>query len=218
MADKSIQKSDWKEAFVNSGLMFLYMMVFSVLGFVFMFSQGISDWLQLLIGLCFSVPTIMLYFYQGTQEGKREFKKLNGNRLESAKKTGAIVPNVFKGLLYVLPYLSLTLFVSGVAWISDSQTLKFIVLVVFMPAAILGQSFGIITFPHQETLNPGTVDEVTAIVGTTSGSMCFTVVCVFAVLSALVFWIAYVREINKSKEQFVSFVTEITINDKFRNQ
>lgn len=218
MTDKSIHRSDLKEAFVNSGFMFLYMMIFSVLGFVFMFLQGISDWIQLLIGLCFSLPILMLYFYQGSQEGSREFKKLNGNRLADAKKTGAITPNIFKGLLYVLPYLISTLIFAGLAWITDLQPLKFVVLVIFMPAAILGQAFGIITFPRQVTVNPGTVDETTKMVGATSGPMCFTVVCVFALLSALAFWIAYIRKINESKEQFVSFVTEITVNDKFRNQ
>ena len=68
MSKKSLHRSDCAESFVNSGFMFLYMLIFSVLGFFFMFGN-LNPWIELFIGIAFTVPIMILYFHAGGEEG-----------------------------------------------------------------------------------------------------------------------------------------------------
>ena len=107
MFNKNVHRSDFKEAIINSLMMFLFMIVFSIIGVFFIFTRIGGLW-DLLIGVAFTVPLMYIYFYTGGQEGKREFKKLNGVSVEKAKEGGVRVPSIFKGLLYVAPYAAIT--------------------------------------------------------------------------------------------------------------
>ena len=217
MSKKSLHRSDCAESFVNSGFMFLYMLIFSVLGFFFMFGN-LNPWIELFIGIAFTVPIMILYFHAGGEEGAREFKRLNAITGEQAKTGCKKAPNPFKGIIYVLPYLLLSLLMSALCWAVDNQIFKVFLLVVFMPAAILGQATGLIVYPQEVVYDKGLETEYTVIEGTTSGLNVFIVVAVFAIIACMVFMIAYIRKIRQSKDTFNSFMTEIVMNDKFRNK
>lgn len=219
MIDKSMNRTDWQEAFVNSGFMFLFMLIFSILGIIFIYVDKVYDWVQLLIGLGFSVPIMMIYYYNGSKSGAREFKRMNGSKLEDARRSGAFTPNLCKGLMYVLPYAGFSLLVAALSWAVNNQAFKMIVLFIFMPATVIGQSLGLIDFPRSVVHDSGLETEYVEIVGDmTSGAMVFTVVTAFVLVACLVYWIAYIRKIAQSKSQFSSFVTEIAENEKFRRK
>lgn len=215
MLNKSIHRSDFAESLINSGYLFLFMLVFSVIGVFFMFAN-MDDWLEFIIGMAFTIPIMMIYFYTGGQEGTREFKKLNGFSVDRAKSGGVIVPNVFKGLLYVVPYALVSIVFAALCWLIDNQVLKVLLLIVFMPAAMLGQSAGLIDYPHEVVYDKGLETEYKVLEGTTSGANVFIVILVFVLVACIIFWIAYIIKINKSKSSFNSFLTEIVDNDKFR--
>ena len=217
MSKKSIHRSDFAETMVNSGFMFLYMLIFSVLGVFFMFG-GLNPWIELFIGLAFAVPVMIIYFYLGGQEGAREFKRLNGISADSAKLGAVKVPNIAKGLLYVLPYAVFSLLIAAVCWIADNQVFKVILLMIFMPAAILGQATGVIVYPREVVYDKGLETEYTVIEGATSGLSVFAVIAVFVVISCAVFLAAYARKIRQSRDTFNSFMSEIVMNEKFRNR
>ena len=69
MFNKNVHRSDFKEAIINSLMMFLFMIVFSIIGVFFIFTK-IGGLLDLLIGVAFTVPLMYIYFYTGGQEGK----------------------------------------------------------------------------------------------------------------------------------------------------
>ena len=117
-----------------------------------------------------------------------------------------------------MPYLLLSLLMSALCWAVDNQIFKVFLLVVFMPAAILGQATGLIVYPQEVVYDKGLETEYTVIEGTTSGLNVFIVVAVFAIIACMVFMIAYIRKIRQSKDTFNSFMTEIVMNDKFRNK
>lgn len=215
MSNKSIHRSDLAESLINSGCFFLFMLVFSVIGVFFMFAD-MDDWLEFIIGIAFTVPIMMVYFYTGGQEGMREFKKLNGFSIDKAKRGGVIVPNVFKGFLYVVPYALVSLVFAALCWAIDSQVLKVLLLIVFMPAAMIGQSAGLIEYPREIVYDKGLETEYTVLEGATSGANVFIVILLFVLTACIVFWIAYIIKIRKSKNSFNSFLTEIVDNDKFR--
>lgn len=217
MSNKSIHRSDFAEAMINSGFMFLFMFIFSIIGVFFMFAQ-MNPLLEFFIGLAFSVPVMMIYFYTGGQEGAREFKKLNGFSVERAKKGGVLIPNIFKGLLYVLPYSVISVAAAGLCWITDNQIVKIIMLIIFMPASMFGQAMGLIDYPHEVIYDKGLETEYKVIEGATLGSGVFIVITVFVIISCLIFWAAYVRKIRQSKNSFNSFMTEIVDNEKFKRQ
>lgn len=217
MSKKSIHRSDFAETMVNSGFMFLYMLIFSVLGVFFMFG-GLNPWIELFIGLAFAVPVMIIYFYLGGQEGAREFKRLNGISADSAKSGAVKVPNIAKGLLYVLPYAVFSLLIAAVCWIADNQVFKVILLMIFMPAAILGQATGVIVYPREVVYDKGLETEYTVIEGATSGLSVFAVIAVFVVISCAVFLAAYARKIRQSRDTFNSFMSEIVMNEKFWNR
>ena len=85
-----------------------------------------------------------------------------------------------------------------------------------MPAAMLGQSAGLIDYPHEVVYDKGLETEYKVLEGTTSGANVFIVILVFVLVACIIFWIAYIIKINKSKSSFNSFLTEIVDNDKFR--
>lgn len=218
MFNKNVHRSDFKEAIINSLMMFLFMIVFSIIGVFFIFTRIGSLW-DLLIGVAFTVPLMYIYFYTGGQEGKREFKKLNGVSVEKAKEGGVRVPSIFKGLLYVAPYAAITGALAVLCWVTDIQWLKVVALIVYMPAAMLGKALGLITFPHSEPIKDDAGNVVaTTIVGETVGSNVFIVLIVFAAIACLIFWLAYVLQIRKSRDSFNSFMSEIIENDKMRNR
>lgn len=218
MFNKNVHRSDFKEAIINSLMMFLFMVVFSIIGVFFIFTRIGGLW-DLLIGVAFTVPLMYIYFYTGGQEGKREFKKLNGVSVEKAKEGGVRVPSIFKGLLYVAPYAAITGALAVLCWVTDIQWLKVVALIVYMPAAMLGKALGLITFPHSEPIKDDAGNVVaTTIVGETVGSNVFIVLIVFAVIACLIFWLAYVLQIRKSRDSFNSFMSEIIENDKMRNR
>ena len=218
MFNKNVHRSDFKEAIINSLMMFLFMIVFSIIGVFFIFTRIGGLW-DLLIGVAFTVPLMYIYFYTGGQEGKREFKKLNGVSVEKAKEGGVRVPSIFKGLLYVAPYAAITGALAVLCWVTDIQWLKVVALIVYMPAAMLGKALGLITFPHSEPIKDDAGNVVaTTIVGETVGSNVFIVLIVFAVIACLIFWLAYVLQIRKSRDSFNSFMSEIIENDKMRNR
>lgn len=218
MFNKNVHRSDFKEAIINSLMMFLFMIVFSIIGVFFIFTKIGGLW-DLLIGVAFTVPLMYIYFYTGGQEGKREFKKLNGVSVEKAKEGGVRVPSIFKGLLYVAPYAAITGALAVLCWVTDIQWLKVVALIVYMPAAMLGKALGLITFPHSEPIKDDAGNVVaTTIVGETVGSNVFIVLIVFAVIACLIFWLAYVLQIRKSRDSFNSFMSEIIENDKMRNR
>lgn len=218
MFNKNVHRSDFKEAIINSLMMFLFMIVFSIIGVFFIFTKIGGLW-DLLIGVAFTVPLMYIYFYTGGQEGKREFKKLNGVSVEKAKEGGVRVPSIFKGLLYVAPYAAITVALAVLCWVTDIQWLKVVALIVYMPAAMLGKALGLITFPHSEPIKDDAGNVVaTTIVGETVGSNVFIVLIVFAAIACLIFWLAYVLQIRKSRDSFNSFMSEIIENDKMRNR
>ena len=154
----------------------------------------------------------------GGQEGAREFKRLNGISADSAKSGAVKVPNIAKGLLYVLPYAVFSLLIAAVCWIADNQVFKVILLMIFMPAAILGQATGVIVYPREVVYDKGLETEYTVIEGATSGLSVFAVIAVFVVISCVVFLAAYARKIRQSRDTFNSFMSEIVMNEKFRNR
>lgn len=218
MSKKSIHRSDFSEAIVNSLMMFLFMIVFSMIGFIFVFID-LGSWVDLLIGVAFLVPLSYIYFYTGKQEGLREFKRLNGVSVEDAKRGGVRVPNVFKGLIYVVPFIAITLLFAALCWILDVQWLKVAAFIIFMPATMIGKTFGLVTFPHTEyELDDAGKVVATNVGGETLGSNVFIVLAVFAVVASLVFWLSYISQIRKSRDSFNSFMSEIIENDKMRNK
>ena len=121
--------------------------------------------------------------------------------------------------MYVAPYAAITVALAVLCWVTDIQWLKVVALIVYMPAAMLGKALGLITFPHSEPIKDDAGNVVaTTIVGETVGSNVFIVLIVFAVIACLIFWLAYVLQIRKSRDSFNSFMSEIIENDKMRNR
>ena len=89
---------------------------------------------------------------------------------------------------------------------------------IFMPAAILGQATGVIVYPREVVYDKGLETEYTVIEGATSGLSVFAVIAVFVVISCAVFLAAYARKIRQSRDTFNSFMSEIVMNEKFRNR
>lgn len=218
MSKKSLHRSDFAESIVNSLMMILFMSVFSIIGIIFIFAD-IGFLVDLLIGVAFMIPLMYIYFYTGGQEGKREFKRLNGVSVEKALSGGVRVPNVFKGLLYVVPFAVITLVSAALCWGLNIQWLKVALLMIYMPAAMIGKACGLVTFPHEvKTFDDEGKVIAKEIVGETLGSNVFIVLAVFVLISCAVFWLSYALQIRKSRDSFNSFMSEIVENDKLRNR
>ena len=69
MFNKNVHRSDFKEAIINSLMMFLFMIVFSIIGVFFIFTR-IGGLLDLLIGVAGAV-VIRLVIYSKQKNAKK---------------------------------------------------------------------------------------------------------------------------------------------------
>jgi len=205
---KSIQRSDLKESFVVSGVMYVYALIFAMFGAFFIYVP-VEGLIHFLLGVAFMAPVLIVYFFEGMKSGDREFKKLNYKKLNNSERENIRQVSLFKAWIYVIPFLCVAVVLALLAFITDVQIIKLATAVIFLPATKMCQSFNLL--PIYNSASEVATD------WTLNGGVVLVMVLIYALICALTFWIGYLKKVRDAKDQFSAFITEIVENDRYRN-
>ena len=209
---KAIHRSDLKESFIISGIMYVYNVLFALFGVLFIYMDGVGGLIHFLIGLAFFGPLMVIYFFEGIKEGDREFKKLNYEKLNTKARLNLKKASYTKGVLYVLPYVGIGVFFVLIMLITDWQLLKMLMLWLYVPATKIGQAFNWVGF----TSVTDKATKITTYTWTLDAWAVAGIVVGYLLITALVFWMGYMKKINDARDQFSAFITEIVENERYR--
>ncbi len=130
------------EALIYSGLIFLYVIVFSVCGVFFITADAF--W-QLLLGSVFILPPVIMVSAKAKTIGERDYRIKNRTVLTDIHSQKIVKVNSLKGLLYIAPFMALSLLLTLIAEIAKIQAIQGIMLILFMPTTLLFQGVGLLS-------------------------------------------------------------------------
>lgn len=139
-----VEKKPVIECLIVSGLAYLYTLVFSMFGLVFM-SEIIPPFVKILLGVAFGAPVYVVFFHRGVTAGEREYRLKNKKVLADVHVQAETRINYLKPVLNMLPFvlLSILLTVLGVA--CRIQWLQGIMIMLFVPTTLIFMGAGLFT-------------------------------------------------------------------------
>ncbi len=136
-----VEKNIWIEALMYSGLVYLYVLALGVWGVCFI---TVDSFWQLLLGTVFLAPPLIIVFAKAKAIGERDFKLKNRAVLTDIHSQKIVKVNLFKSLLYMLPFIVLSLLIIFLGELLKVRILQFIALIVFMPTTLVFQGLKLI--------------------------------------------------------------------------
>ncbi len=131
------------EYLLSSGGLYLFTVVFAILGVVFI-SQNIDAIWKILMGILFFVPTAMICFHNGKTAGEKEYKKLNKNMLSDIHTRRYTEVKLYKAVFHVAFYLGSALILIISAEIFQFHPLQGIMLILFIAMTLLFMGLGVL--------------------------------------------------------------------------
>ncbi len=128
---------------LSSGAMYLFTVVFAILGFVFIAENIDAIW-KILMGILFFVPTAMICFNNGKTAGEKEYKKLNKDMLSDIHTRRYTEVKLYKSVFHVIFYVASALILILIAEIFQIQPLQGGMLIVFIAMTLLFMGMGAI--------------------------------------------------------------------------
>lgn len=179
------------EYLLSSGGMYLYTIIFSIFGVIFIIDQ-VPGFVKILIGIAFTAPVAIVEFQKGKNAGEKEYKLKNKSILSDIHSQRIININLFKSVLHVLPFLisSVLLTVIGVA--VSQQWLQGAMLMIFIPMTLIFMGAGLLK------LDVGFISWLSVVS-----------VAVFAVIISAAFIAGYIYGVNALKGRSTEIVNEI---------
>lgn len=183
------------EYLLTSGGMYLYTIIFSIFGVIFIIDQ-IPGFVKILIGIAFTAPVAIVEFQKGKNAGEKEYKLRNKSILSDIHSQRIIKINLFKSVLHVLPFVvsSVLLTVLGVVLglTTSQQWLQGAMLMIFIPMTLIFMGAGLLKLD----------------VGFISWFSVLSVAIFVAVVSAA-FIAGYIYGVNALKGRSTEIVNEI---------
>ena len=136
-----VERNIWIEALMYSGLIYLYVIALGVWGVCFI---TVDSFWQLLLGTVFLAPPLIITFAKAKAIGERDFKLKNRAVLTDIHMQRIVKVSPFKSLLYMLPFVALSLLIIFLGELLKVRVLQFIALIVFMPTTLVFQGLKLI--------------------------------------------------------------------------
>lgn len=139
---KLVERKPIVEYLLSSGGMYVYTVVFSIFGVIFII-DAIPGWAKILLGIVFLAPVIILNFHRGKTSGEKAYKLKNKTILSDIHSQKITYVNPFVSILHTLPYFlsAILLTVLGVA--AKQQWLQGIMQLLFIPSTLIFMGSGI---------------------------------------------------------------------------
>lgn len=131
--------------YISSSLSFyIYTVVFSILGLVFLMDT-IPPVIVGILGIVFMLPICFMSFHGGMKTGEKEYKKNNTDSLVDVHNAKYTKIEPVKPFLHVIPYVIFTLALSVIAVAFNFVPLHGVMQLVFIPFTLIFKGFGVIT-------------------------------------------------------------------------
>ena len=179
------------ESLINCGSMYLFTVIFSIFGIIFLMPT-IPAIAKILLGIVFIAPVCIVQFTKGKNAGEKEYKLKNRTTLSDIQSIAKVNP--FKSLVLVAPFLGSSILLTVIAVAAKAKWLEGIMLVLFAPVTMIFQGIGLIDFSGE---NP----QVTW----------FSVlaISVFAVVVSIAYVAGYFYGVYLLKKRSVELINEI---------
>lgn len=129
-----IERKLWKQMLITSGDLYLYNIVFSLFSLVFL---AVPAWAQILVGVLFEIPPVILIYGLGKSLGENDYK-LRNNAILSDIHTRRIVPvNYARVLLYALPFICSALLLGIIGAACKFVPLQLIMSLIFCSVSLI---------------------------------------------------------------------------------
>ena len=139
------------DALANCGSMYLFTIIFSIFGVIFMMPQ-IPAVAKLILGIVFAIPVGIVQFTKGKNAGEKEYKLKNRTTLSDIHTQRINNVNPFKSLVLVAPFVGSAILLTVIAVAAKAKWLQGIMLIIFMPVTLVFQGAGLIVLDEPVTV------------------------------------------------------------------
>lgn len=139
------------DALANCGSMYLFTIIFSIFGIIFIIPQ-IPAAAKIALGIVFAIPVGIVQFTKGRNAGEKEYKLRNRTTLSDIHSQKINKVNPFKSLILVTPFLVSAILLSVIAVAAKAKWLQGIMLLVFIPTTLIFQGAGLIALDETSTV------------------------------------------------------------------
>lgn len=139
------------DALANCGSMYLFTIIFSIFGIIFIIPQ-IPAAAKIALGIVFAIPVGIVQFTKGKNAGEKEYKLRNRTTLSDIHSQKINKVNPFKSLILVAPFLVSAILLSVIAVAAKAKWLQGLMLLVFIPMTLVFQGAGLIALDETSTV------------------------------------------------------------------
>lgn len=130
--------------YISTSLSFyIYTIVFSILGLVFLIDT-IPPVFVGILGILFLFPVSFMCFHGGMKMGEKEYKKNNTDSLVDVHSAKYTKIDCVKPILCVLPYAIFTLILSVIGIVFNIHLIHGAMQLIFVPFTLIFKGFGVI--------------------------------------------------------------------------
>ena len=131
------------ETLLNCGNMYLFTIIFSIFGIIFIL-DSIPSAAKIAIGAVFIIPVGVVQFAKGRAAGEKEYKLRNQTTLSDIHSQRINNVNTLKPFILVLPYVLSAILLTVIAVTAKIQWIQGVMLIIFIPITLIFLGSGII--------------------------------------------------------------------------
>ncbi len=139
------------DALANCGSMYLFTVIFSIFGVIFIMPQ-IPAVAKLILGIVFAIPVGIVQFTKGKSAGEKEYKLKNRTTLSDIHTQRINNVNPFKSLVLIAPFVFSAIILTVIAVAAKAKWLQGIMLIIFIPITLVFQGAGLIVLDETGTV------------------------------------------------------------------
>lgn len=139
------------DALANCGSMYLFTIIFSIFGVIFIMPQ-IPAVAKIILGIVFAIPIGIVQFTKGKSAGEKEYKLKNRTTLSDIHTQRINNVNPFKSLVLVAPFVGSAILLTVIAVAAKAKWLQGIMLIIFIPVTLIFQGAGLIVLDETGTV------------------------------------------------------------------
>lgn len=139
------------DALANCGSMYLFTIIFSIFGVIFIMPQ-IPAVAKIILGIVFAIPIGIVQFTKGKSAGEKEYKLKNRTTLSDIHTQRINNVNPFKSLVLVAPFVGSAILLTVIAVVAKAKWLQGIMLILFIPVTLIFQGAGLIVLDETGTV------------------------------------------------------------------
>lgn len=126
-------------------MMYVYSLIFAIASVVFLIDK-IPNWVQIGIGILFSVPIYMLFFLSGKREGEDLYRSVSKSTLAQVHDRAPIKVPAYRCVFHTLGYALPLILLAIIAAATKNAVVRGILAFIMMPVTLVYLGAGVFTY------------------------------------------------------------------------